>query len=81
MERDPLSESVMIGQEASFRLDIMKKFFTQMVVRHWYKLSREVMDAPFLEMLLKVKLDGVLSNLLYWKVSLPTEKELQIEDL
>ena len=51
MKRDSLSESVMIGQEGSLRLDIMKKFFTQRVVRHWHMFSGEVMDAPFLEML------------------------------
>ena len=33
------------------------------VVRHWNKLPREVVDAQSLEVL-KVRLDGALSNLL-----------------
>jgi len=32
------------------------------VVRHWNRLSREVVDAPSLEFF-KAKLDGTLSNL------------------
>jgi len=39
------------------------------VVRHRHRLSREAVDAPSLEVL-KVRLDGALSNLLWWKVSL-----------
>ena len=33
------------------------------VVRHWYRLPREVVDAPSLETF-KVRLDGTLSNLI-----------------
>ncbi|KFV14527.1 hypothetical protein N340_03667, partial [Tauraco erythrolophus] len=36
-------------KEGRFKLDIRKKFFTQRVVRHWTWLSREVVDAPSLE--------------------------------
>ncbi|KFQ07411.1 hypothetical protein N329_09162, partial [Haliaeetus albicilla] len=46
-----------------FRLDIRKKFFTMMVVKHWNRLPREVVDAPSLETF-KVRLDGALSNLI-----------------
>ncbi|KAK4823151.1 hypothetical protein QYF61_026927, partial [Mycteria americana] len=53
-------------KEGRFRLDIRKKFFTMRVVRHWNRLPREVVDAPFLEVL-KVRLDGALSNLVLWK--------------
>ncbi|PKU44659.1 hypothetical protein llap_5048 [Limosa lapponica baueri] len=49
-------------KEGRFRLDTRKKFFTVRVVRHWNRLSREVMDAPSLEVF-KARLDGALSNL------------------
>jgi len=50
-------------REGRFRLDIKKKFFTMMVVKHWHRLLREVMEAPSLETF-KIRLDGALSNLL-----------------
>ncbi|KAK4831685.1 hypothetical protein QYF61_018682 [Mycteria americana] len=40
------------------------------VVRHWNSLPREIVDAPSLEVF-KGRLDGALSNLMEWKVSLP----------
>jgi len=49
-------------KEGRFRSDIRKKFFTMRVVKHWNRLPREAMDAPFLEMF-KARLDGALSNL------------------
>lgn len=42
--------------EDRFRLDIRKKIFTVPVVRHWHRLLREVVDAPFLK-LSKARLD------------------------
>jgi len=36
-------------KEGRFRIDITKKFFTMRVVRHWNRLSREVVDVPSLE--------------------------------
>jgi len=36
------------------------------VVRHWHRLPREVVDAPSLEVF-KARLDGALSNLVWWK--------------
>jgi len=48
-------------EEGRFRLDKRKKFFTMRVVKPWHRLSRELVDAPFLETF-KVRLDGALSN-------------------
>ncbi|KFQ10141.1 hypothetical protein N330_11995, partial [Leptosomus discolor] len=50
-------------KEGRFTLDVRKKFFTVRVVRHWNKLSREVVDAPSLATF-KARLDGALSNLI-----------------
>ncbi|KAK4826865.1 hypothetical protein QYF61_011984 [Mycteria americana] len=48
-------------KEGRFRIDIRKKFFTVRVVKHWNRLSREVVDVPSLETF-KVRLDRDLSN-------------------
>jgi len=48
-------------KEGRFRLDIRKKFFTMRVVKHWNRLPREAVDAPFLAVF-KARLDGALSN-------------------
>ena len=53
-------------KEGRFRLDIQKKFFTQ-VVRHWSMSPREVVDTSSLEVF-NAKLDGSLSGLILWKV-------------
>lgn len=52
-----------------FRLDAWKKYFTQRVVKQWYRLARKVVDTPSLEGL-KTKLDGALSNLVLWMATL-----------
>jgi len=52
-----------ILREGRFTLDIRNKLVTMRVVKHWNRLPREVVDAPFLETF-KVRLDGALSNLL-----------------
>ncbi|GAB0205779.1 hypothetical protein GRJ2_003043500 [Grus japonensis] len=49
-------------KESRFRLGIRKKIFSLRVPRHWNKLSREVVDAPSLEVF-KARLDGALGNL------------------
>jgi len=67
-------------KERSFRLDIRKKFFTVRVVRHWNRLSREVVDAPSLEVF-QARLDVRLGNSISWNLSLPTAGELELDDL
>jgi len=56
-------------KEGRFRLDIRKKFCTMRAVRSWHRLPREAVAAPSLEVF-KARLDGALSNLAEWKVSL-----------
>ncbi|KFV43402.1 hypothetical protein N341_07359, partial [Tyto alba] len=46
-------------KEDSFRLVIRKKFFTTRMVKHWNRLTREVVDILSLETF-KVRLEGVL---------------------
>jgi len=41
------------------------------VVKHWNRLPREVVEAPSLETF-QARLDGALSNLVWWKMSLLT---------
>jgi len=49
-------------KEGRFRLDVRGKFFTERMVRCWYRLPREIADAPSLEAF-KTRLDGPLGNL------------------
>jgi len=76
LERDFLQGQVVRGQgvmasikEGRFRLGRRKKFFTLRVVRHWHRLPREAVAAPS-PAVIKARLDGALSNLVWWKVSL-----------
>ena len=50
-------------KESRFRLDVRKKFFTEMVMRIWNKLPRETVDAHSLEAF-KARLDGILGSLI-----------------
>jgi len=51
------------------RLEIRKKFFTMRVVKHWPRLPREAVAAPSLAVF-KARLDGALSILGWWEMSL-----------
>ena len=44
-------------------------------MRHWTRLPGEVVDAPSLAVV-KARLNGALSNLVQWKVSLPMAEGL-----
>jgi len=47
-----------------------KEFFTMRVVKPWPMLPRGAVAAPSLAVS-KARLDGALSNLVWWKVFLP----------
>ena len=67
-------------KEGRFRLDIGKEFFTMRVVKPWPRLPREAVAAPSLEVF-KARLDGALSNLVWWKMSLLKAGVLEPDDL
>ena len=50
------------------------------VVRPWHRFPREAVAAPSLAVF-KARLDGALSNLAQWKVSLPMAGGLELDDL
>jgi len=65
-------------KEGRFWIDIRKKFFNVKVVRHWNRLPREAVAPPSLAVL-KARLDEALSNLVWWKMSLPMAGGLDIK--
>jgi len=67
-------------KESRFRLDIRKKFFTMRVLRPWPRLPREAVAATSLTVF-KARLDGALSNLVWWKMSLLMAGGLETHDL
>jgi len=67
-------------KEGRFRLDIRKKFFPLRVVRPWPRLPREAVADPSLAGF-KARLDGALSTLGCWEMSLPTAGGLEPGEL
>jgi len=67
-------------KEDRFRLDLRKKFFPMRVVKHWPRLPREAVAAPSL-VVFKARLDGALSTLGWWEMSLLMAGGLELDDL
>ena len=67
-------------KEGRFGLDIGKKFFPMRVVRPWPRLPREAVAAPSLAGL-KARLDGALSTLGWWEMSLIMAGRLELDYL
>jgi len=87
MERDFSQGGAVIGQggmalikEGRFRLDIRKKFFPMRVVKPWLRLPREAVAAPSLAGF-KARLDGAVSNLGWWEMSLLMAGGLEPDEL
>jgi len=67
-------------KEGRLRLEIRKNFFPMRVVRPWPRLPREAVAAPSLAGF-KARLDGALSSLGWWKMSLLLAGGLEPDEL
>ena len=61
--------------QGRFRLDIRRKFFTQRVVTHWNRLTKEASLEAF-----KARLDVALGSLVWWLVTLHIAGGLKLDD-
>ena len=66
-------------RQGRFRLDIRRKLFTQRVVTHRNRLSKEVVDAPSLDAL-KASLYVALGSLVWWLATLHIAVGLKRDD-
>lgn len=73
-----ISVCICIQQKAG--LNIGRKFLAVRVLGDRHRLPREVVDAPSL-VVFKARLNGVLSNLVWCKMSLAMAEELERDDL
>ena len=79
VDSDRTRENGLKLRQGRFRLDIRRNFFTQRVVTHWNRLSKEVVDAPSLEAF-KARLDVALGSLVCWLATLHIAGGLELDD-
>jgi len=68
-DSDRIKRSGFKLKEGKYRIDTQKKFFTQMLVRHWHRLCREAVNAPSLE----ASKARALGSLIRWVATSPQE--------
>ena len=66
-------------RQGRFRLDIRRGFSAERAVKHWNRLPKEVLDAPFLEAF-KAGLDVALGSLVWWLATLQIAGGLKLDD-
>jgi len=63
---------MVLNSDGRFRLDIRRKFFTQMVVMHWNRLPKEAF---------KARLNVALRSLVEWLATLHVAGRLKLDHL
>lgn len=64
-----LHTEVLVTKLTSWTYNVLLKFFNNCKMRHWPRLTREAVDTPSLQVF-KDRLDGAVSSLGWWKLSL-----------
>lgn len=75
-----LGQEIMTLKLKRFTSDVRKKFFTIRMVMHRNGLPREVVCAIRCKYF-QGRLDGSLSNVVSWKMSLPVAGDLELDDI